>query len=227
MAPPATLTPSALDPVAEQACPELRSVVGRIAVTLLVACVTPFVLFYTCLVLTDVWVAIFAALGWTYAAIAWRSLTGRRPSGLLILTALVMTGRTAIALAADSTFLYFLQPVLSDGMVAIAFLASLRTARPMVARLAGDFYPMDDELAVRPRIRLLFRRLTILWGVLCLAKGTITLTLLLSQSLHTFVLVKGISVLSLTVLTVAVTIAASTMVARKEGLLGAHPATVG
>ena len=51
---------------------------------------------------------------------------------------------------ADSTWLYFLQPVISDGVVAALFLLSLASARPMVARLAGDFYPMDHELAVTP-----------------------------------------------------------------------------
>ena len=60
----------------------------------------------------------------------------------------------------------------------------------MVARLAGDFYPMDHELAARPRIRRLFRNLTVLWAVLGLAKATMTLWLLQSQSLETFVLVQ-------------------------------------
>ena len=61
------------------------------------------------------WTAIVGALAWSYGAIAWRALTGRRTSGLLILTAIVMTGRTVIALVTDSTFLYFLQPIISDG----------------------------------------------------------------------------------------------------------------
>ena len=98
-----------------------------------------------------VWTAIVVALGWSYGAIGWRALTRRRTSGLLILTAILMTGRTVIALVTDSPFLYFLQPIISD-VVATTFLLSLATARPMVARLAGDFYPMDHELSVRPRV---------------------------------------------------------------------------
>jgi uncharacterized membrane protein len=160
------------------------------------------------------------ALGWSYGAITWRALTGRRASGLLILTAIVMTGRTVIALATDSTFLYFLQPIISDGVVGTTFLLSLATARPLVARLAGDFYPMDHELSVRPRIQRLFRNLTVMWAVLCLGKATMTLWLLRSTSLETFVLVKSISVLSINALAVAATIAAAVVVGRKEGLLG-------
>lgn len=67
-----------------------------------------------------------------------------------------------IAIVADGTFLYFLQPVISDGIVATTFLLSLATTRPMVASLAGDFYPMHHELSLRPAIQRLFRRLTVL-----------------------------------------------------------------
>jgi hypothetical protein len=199
--------------------PTLPAVLRRVGLSLLVACAVPGALFYACLRLEGVWTAIFVALAWSYGAIAWRAVTRRRTSGLLYLTALVMTGRTLVALLTDSTYLYFLQPILSDGLIAAAFIATLATARPMVARLAGDFYPMDDELHVRPRIRRLFWNLTLMWALLCLGKALATLWLLESQSLETFVLVKSLSVLLLNGLAVAATIGAATLVARREGLL--------
>jgi hypothetical protein len=133
-----------------------------------------------------VWPAILVALVWSYGAMSWRAVTGRRTSGLLVLTAIVLTGRTAIALAAQSTFFYFLQPIITDGAVAATFLLSLATARPMVARLAGDFYPMDAELSLRPRIRRLFWHLTAMWAVICLAKAVMMFWALNSLSLDTF-----------------------------------------
>lgn len=199
--------------------PSLRAVVRRVGVSLLVACLIPATLFYTLLRLEGVWTAIVAALGWSYGAIAWRAMTGRRTSGLLILTALMMTGRTGVALLTESTYLYFLQPIISDGLIGAAFLATLATSRPMVARLAGDFYPMDDDLHLRPRIRRLFWCLTLMWALLALGKATATLWLLQSQSLDTFVLVKSVSALLINGLAVTVTIAAATLVARREGLL--------
>lgn len=201
--------------------PTLPAVIRRVAVSLLIACAVPGALFYACLRLEGVWTAIFVALAWSYSAIAWRAVSGRRASGLLILTALVMTGRTLVALLTDSTYLYFLQPIISDGLLGVAFIATLASARPMVARLAGDFYPMDDELHVRPRIQRLFWYLTLMWALLCVGKATATLWLLESQSLETFVLVKSVSVLLLNGLAVAATIGAATLVARREGLLHA------
>lgn len=216
-------TRTALAPCPATAGPErprLGTVIRRVSLSLLIAVVIPAAMFYAFVVTAGVWVAIFAALAWSYGAIAWRLVTRRRTSGLLILTAVVMTGRTAVALLTDSTFLYFLQPIISDGVVAVFFLLSLASARPMVARLAGDFYPMDQELAARPRIRRLFRHLTLLWAALGLAKATVTLWLLQSQSLGTFVLVKSISMLAINVLAAFATIGLAALVARREGLMG-------
>jgi hypothetical protein len=216
-------TEAGLEPVTR---PHLGDIVRRVAQSLLVACVVPIALFYAFFATAGVWTAMIAALGWAYGAIAFRALTGRRASGLLILTAVVLTGRTAIALAANSTFLYFLQPVISDVVVGTAFLLSLASARPMVARLAGDFYPMDHELSLRPRVRRLFRNLTVMWATLCIGKALFVLWLLHSQSLETFVLVQGVSVVTFNVLATAVTIAAAVLVARKEGMLAPRCAPV-
>lgn len=215
----ATLVPVPAS-AAEAHRPCLGAVIRRVGLSLLIACAVPATVFYTCLRLEGVWVAIFAALAWSYGAIAWRAVTRRRTSGLLILTAVVMTARTLVALATDSTYLYFLQPIISDGLLGLTFLVSMGTARPMVARLAGDFYPMDDELHVRPRIRRLFWYLTLGWALLCIGKATMTLWLLQSQSLETFVLVKSVSALLLNATAVAMTIGAAVLVARREGLLG-------
>lgn len=196
------------------------AVIRRVSLTLLIAVVVPAVLFYSFFLFAGVWTAIAAALVWSYGAIAWRAATGRRPSGLLILAALLLTGRTVLSVVADSPWLYFLQPIITDGVVGLFFLLSLASARPMVARLAGDFYPMDHELAARPRIRRLFRNLTIMWAVLGLAKAATMLWVLQSQTLGTFVLVKSVSMLTVNVVAAFATIALAAFVARQEGLMG-------
>jgi hypothetical protein len=200
-------------------CPRLGTIIRRVGLSLLIACVVPGTMFFLCYQLAGVWTAILAALGWSYGALAFRALSGRRTSGLLVLTAVILTGRTVISLVTGSTFLYFLQPVISDGLVGTAFLLSLATARPVVARLAGDFYPMDHEVAMRPRVRRLFWHLTMLWALLCLGKATMTMWLLQSTSLDTLVLVKSISVPTINTLAAIATITAAVVVARKEGLL--------
>lgn len=202
--------------------PPLRAVLRRVWLSLLVACVVPACLFYTCFRIADVWTAMFTALAWSYGAILWRAITGRRTSGLLLLTAAIMTGRTAVAVLTDSSYLYFLQPIITDGLVAAVFLVSLSTAQPTVARLASDFYPIDHALSIRPRMRHLFRGLTLMWGVLGLAKATAMLWLLHTQSLENYVLIKSITAPTVNALAVAATIASAVIVASREGLLGSE-----
>jgi hypothetical protein len=99
----------------------------------------------------------------------------------------------------------------------------LWTARPIVARLAPDFYPIDATLAARPRVRRLFQRLTLLWGLVIVLKASLTLWLLVSLSTVNFVLIKGSAILALTLLAVAATIMLSAIVGRQEGLLTPRP----
>ena len=197
----------------------MASVLRRLGANLLVACVVPAAVFYTLFVSFGIWPAILSTLAWSYGAISVRALTRRRASGLLFLTAGVLSVRTVVALLSHSTFIYFLQPVLVDALIGTTFLVSAFTARPMVARLAGDFYPLTDELHARPALQRLFRRLTLLWALALLAKATAMFTLLQTQPLATFVLVKSIAVPLTNATCIGLTVVAATAVARREGLL--------
>lgn len=202
--------------------PHVRDILVRVGVSLVTAVVTPAVLFAVTIVLFDVTVAMITALAWTAGAICWRHATGRVVSGLLVLTGAIMAVKTSIALSTGNTFVYFVQPVVVDGLVATIFLASLWSARPLVARLAPDFCPLDAVLAERPGICRLFRGLTLMWGLVIMVKGTVTLWLLMSLSTVDFVVIKSSAILGLTIAAVAATIAWSLVVGRREGLLRAR-----
>jgi len=199
--------------------PRLRAILRHLGLSLLWANLIPAALFYICFSAGNIWAALVAALTWCYGSMAWRLTTKRRMSGLLWLTAAGLTVKTAITLATGDTFLYFAQPAVNDASISLLFLVSLATARPIVARLAGDFYPMDDDVAARPRMQRLFWRLTLLWALICLVKSVTTLWLLESMPLATFVAVKSVVTPSIAILGVAATITLAFRVARSEGLL--------
>jgi uncharacterized membrane protein len=207
--------------VEQPALPHLNSIIKRVAASLATAVVAPAVLFATLVVLVNVATAMIVALAWVVGAISWRGATGRTVSGLLVLTVAIMSVKTTLAFATGSTFVYFVQPVLVDAVVATVFLGSLRSDRPLVSRLAPDFCPMDAALSARPGIRQLFKGLTAMWGLVILVKGSITLWLLLSLSTVDFVVIKSGTILTLTLTTTAATIVWSVIVCRQEGLLGA------
>jgi len=196
-------------------------VLRHLALSLLWANVIPGVLFYCCMAVGNVWTALVAALVWCYGAMVWRVSTRRRTSGLLWLTAAGLTVKTALTLATGSTFLYFVQPAVNDATVGLLFLVSLATARPVVARLAGDFFPMTEDVARRPRIQQLFWRLTLIWAFICLVKAVATLWLLNSMPLMTFVEVKTVLTPAIATLGALATVVIAFRVARREGLLHA------
>lgn len=201
--------------------PHLRAIVRRLAVNLLFASVIPGALFYLCFIVGNVWVALGVALGWCYAAMLWRMWTKRRSSGLLWLTVIGLTVRTVLAVGTGSTFLYFVQPAFGDAVTGLVFLVSLATATPVVALVAGDFYPMTSEVAQRPRIRRLFWNLTLLWAGICLVRAGVTVWLLQELSLSTFVTVRTMINPSIGVAGAALTLALAVRVARRESLLHA------
>lgn len=211
------------EPVNPEA-PQLGAILKHLALSLLMANVIPGALFYLCLRAGNVWTALIVALVWCYGTMAWRISTKRRTSALVFVTVIGLTAKTILALASGSTYVYFLQPAVNDGLVAMFFLLSLVASRPIVAKLAHDFFPMSDEVAKRPRLQQLFWRLTMLWAFICLGKSAVTLWMLESMNLVTFVAVKSILTPTVLVAGAAVTVILAHRVAKIEGLLHGSPA---
>lgn len=200
--------------------PRLGAVLNHLALAILTANVIPGVLFYVCMVAMNIWVALSVALAWCWGAAAWRVATKRTSSVLLYLTIIGLTGKTIFAFATGSTYIYFLQPALSDVAFTLLFLGSLLTAQPVVGRLARDFYPVDDELAGRPRVQRLFWRLTLLWAIIAGIRATVSLYLLNTESTAEYVAIKSVLNPCMLLAGTTLTIMLSVKVARHEGLLG-------
>ena len=216
---PVLALPAPPGPHAAPGRPHLRAVLGHVGLTLLTATVVPGVLFYVCLVTVGLWAALAAALLWCYGVIGRRLMTGRRVSGLLGLTVVGLTARTAFTLATGDPTLYLLQPAFTSVLVGAGFLVSMTTTSPAVARLAADFYPMTADLSDRPPMGRLFQRLTLLWGTVCLVKGAATAWLVLTLSVPDVVLAKTLAFPALTACAVGVTVLAAVKVMRAEGLM--------
>ena len=151
----------------------------------------PLALFYLMLWAAGTWGAIMAALGWCYAAVGYRLVTRRRLPGLLVIGALGITARTAVALASGSVFVYFLQPTLTTVAVAAVFLLSVPAGRPLAARLAADFFPLPPEVVGGVAVRRVFARITLLWALVNLVNAGATLALLLTQPVWIYVAAKA------------------------------------
>ena len=96
------------------------------------ATLIPTALFYAFLITFELKWAIVAALGWTYAALGRRIVSGRPIPGLLVLATLGISIRTVIYLLSGNDFVYFFQPIMRTVRIEIPRVAS--TSRPGIGR---------------------------------------------------------------------------------------------
>lgn len=152
----------------------------------------PAVVFYSVLSLVSLRWALVAALLLSYSVVGVRLLRGKRLPGVVLLGAGLLTVRTAVAWAANSTFIYFVQPSLGNFCIAVLFLASLIPGRPLVRRLADDFCDFPASMDAHPHFRTFFQRLTVLWAFVCAANGLASLMLLLHESVGGFLALRSV-----------------------------------
>ncbi len=182
--------------------PDLRTVLRHAAPRFVEGTLVPLVLFLVFLRFVGVWGAMVAGLAWVYALITLRVCTRRRVPGILMLGALTLTARTVIAILADSVVVYFLQPSLATMLIAAAFLLSVPLDRPLAGRLAADFCPLPDDMHANTHVRRFFRQISLLWAFVQTMNAGITIWLLFSQSLATFVIVRALMSPAVTIMAI-------------------------
>lgn len=170
--------------------PRLRALARHALPNLVEASLVPLAVFYAALWLVGVWGGLFAALAWSYTAIARRVVTGRPVPGLLVLGVVGITARTIVAALSGSVFVYFLQPTLTTVLIAAIFLVSVPAGRPLAERLAGDFCPLPDTFVGSPPVRRFFARITLLWAFVQLTNAAVSIWLLVTQPISTYVVAR-------------------------------------
>lgn len=199
--------------------PVLVALARRSLPHLLEATVLPAILFYVLLVSVGAGAAMVGALCWTFIAITRRLARGRAIPSILVLATVGLSVRTLVGLVSGSTFAYFVQPVATTIVLAVVFAGSVLVGRPVVARLASDFCQLAPEVASRPRVVRLFQGLTMLWAGVHVATAAATFGMLVSLPTATYVALKTVACLSITVAAVVLTVSWSIRTARTENLV--------
>lgn len=180
--------------------------------------VAPFAVFYAVLVTAGFRGALLAGLAWSYLAIAHRLVRRQRPAGTVVLGSAILTVRTAVSFATGSAFVYFAQPTIATGAVALAFLFSAVVRRPLTERLARDFCPLDAGIVGRPAMRRFFVQISLLWGIVLLADTGLVLWLLLTSSIGTFVVERTLATWLMTAAGIGLSIAWFVRTTRRDGV---------
>jgi Protein of unknown function (DUF3159) len=186
--------------------PRLRTLARQALPKLVESTLIPVGLFVGVLHFFGLWGAIVAGLGWSYAAVLRRVVARQRIPGLLLISTLTLTARSVLAFMTGSSVLYFLQPTLGTALVAVAFVFSVLLGRPLAQRIATDFCPIPDHVTADAGVRRCFLGISLLWAVTCLVNASVSLWLQFTQSVSTFVVMKSLTQMTLTVVAVAISV---------------------
>jgi len=186
--------------------PPLRDLLRHAVPRIIEGAVIPTLLFLALLRVGGQAWAIGGALVWSSLVIASRLAFGRRVPTIVLIGLGALALRTAFALAAGSSFVYFLQPTLMTATVGMVFLGSALAGKPVILRIARDFAPVPDDVMAHGHLRRFFLGISVLWGVTQLLNAGITLYLLLSQSVGTFVVARATMGYTLTATAIAITV---------------------
>jgi len=197
----------------------LAAVARRGVPNLVEATVIPTILFFTVVTTIGAGAAMAAVLVWGYGAMLRRVLLRRRIPLLLVLATIGLTVRTSVGLASGSTFAYFVQPIATTVVLAGIFLGSVWIGRPVIARLAHDFCPLDTEVADRPAVIQLFVGLTVLWACVHLLTAATTFSMLLTLPVPAFVALKTIACAGITATAIVITVLWALRTVRREQLV--------
>jgi hypothetical protein len=145
---------------------------------LLETVIVPTLLLYACMVTVGSFYGLVAVLAWCAFTVMVRLATVRRVPGVLMLALLMLVGRTSIALALSSVYVYLLQPVAGSMLMALLFIGSALIGRPITLRLAQDFVHLPIRLTSDQRVRRMFVQVSLLWGVSRLLDAAMSLGVL-------------------------------------------------
>lgn len=177
----------------------------------------PTVLFAVLVHVSGLLIALAAALGWCYLTLAARWILGHRLPGTLLVFISMMSGRAILALATSSAFIYLIQPAIGSICMAVLFLGSAISGRPLTMRLARDFVTLPAHILSRRRVRRMFTQIALLWGVSRLADAGMSLGFL-RYGLNAGLLSRGLFSPLLTMLTILICVVWGARALRRDGI---------
>ncbi|MDH2425489.1 VC0807 family protein [Sphaerisporangium sp. TRM90804] len=176
------------------AVPRISALVRHAVPRVLEGMIIPVAVFYAGMLAGGVTVGLVAAVAWVYGGAALRMARGKPVPGTVLLAMLAITVRGALALVTGNVVIYFLQPTLGVFCASLAFLGTAASRRPLIQRVTTDLVPLPEHLVGHPLMRRLFVHLSLLWGTVQLANGSLSLWLLLSRSIETYLVVRTAAV---------------------------------
>jgi hypothetical protein len=169
--------------------PRLTALLRQAVPRLLEGVIAPLAVFYTAFALLGEVGGMAAAMTWVYIGVGWRLVRRVPVPATMYLASLAITLRVLVSIWFGGAQFYFLQPELGTICLSMVFLASVRLRRPLVQKLTLDYVHLPAVVLKHERVRRFFARITLLWAFVLLANSTVSIWLLIQQSVGSQLLV--------------------------------------
>jgi hypothetical protein len=172
--------------------PGLRPIAKHLLTALLIVSLLPMAVFYTTMSMFGLRAAALVTVTVYYGGLLVKVVRHKPILAAALLTAGLLSIRTAVMFLNGSAFVYFVQPVAGTLGLATAIAATALAGRPILDRLAHEFCPFPDELSARLRKSQFFTRLSIVWATTYVINAVGTVWLLSTMSVSGFVVFKSL-----------------------------------
>ncbi len=116
-------------------------------------------------------VGMVVATGVIWFTVVIRKVAVRVVTGLLVISAVVLTLQTALVVATGSTLVFLLQFPLANLALCVIFARTARTREPLVATLATEVVGLRQPASRNPAVDRFFQRATWLWAAIFAASA--------------------------------------------------------
>ncbi|GAA0428463.1 hypothetical protein Acor_71340 [Acrocarpospora corrugata] len=180
------------------ALPRATAMLRQAVPRLLEGVVAPLAVFYAALYVLGFTGALIAAASWVYGSVGYRLIRRMPIPGTMVVATIAITFRTLLGLWTNNAVAYFIQPELGTICISVIFLASVRLRRPLVQKLTLDYIHLPAFVLRHERMRRFFARITLLWAFVLLANSTVSIWLLVHQSIAAYPITRALIVAVIT-----------------------------
>jgi hypothetical protein len=161
---------------------------------------------------------LLAGTGVVWLLIAIRKLVSGSVSSLLMISAIVLTIQTAVAISTGYLWMFQAQFPLANLAMCVVFARTAPTRKPLVAQLAADVVALKQPETHHPGLHRFFQGATWFWAGLFLLLTLGMAVMMVTEPFKLFMLLSSTVTIGLTVLGAAVCIVWFRLVVRRLGL---------
>jgi len=163
-------------------------------------------------------IGLIAGLAAIWITLGIRRLATGSVTGLLMISSIVLTLQTVVALATGNLWIFLLHFPLANLCLCLLFARTARGPNPLCARLATEMIALKQPLSCRDGLHCFFQRATLFWSGIFLALAACLGALLAIEPVPSFLLFSTVATASLIAAGIAASVLWFRTVLRQRGM---------